>query len=160
MMPKFIIEKPENLRGTKAIQPLSTVIEQLGLKNVLFWSLRQITFMCDSLPFDISALDIEKMSRQMKRGFIMADEDFRAFLEAGIQIIDGLVDGYADDCQNPLFQIECVDSTLWLISTSSTKLGNDLLDHFHFRLAVPAMSDIRGAFLLCKSLEQCADGVP
>jgi hypothetical protein len=121
----FLIHRPPDLEGG-AIQPLSTVVEQIRFADILFWSLRQITFTCDLLPFGISVLDIEKMSNEMKQGFIMSDVDFRTLLTNGIQIIDGYIDGYAGDCQEPRFQIECIDSSQWEISTSSDEFAGEL----------------------------------
>jgi hypothetical protein len=122
----FIIHKPSDLLGSKVIQPLSIVVEQIGCVGTFFWSLRQITFTCETRPFGISALDIEKLSNEMKQGFILSNVDFQAFLTNGIQIIDGYIDGYANNCQEPLFQIECIDSSQWEVSTSSVELVEKL----------------------------------
>jgi hypothetical protein len=101
--------------------PLEALIRQLPLVNPIFWAFRNVEFSAGN-PFGISTPQFEKLSRDLSIGFVVGDQDFRTFLEAGLQMLDGIIDVYVISQKDRLLEIECHDSTEWRLKTESPEL--------------------------------------
>ena len=121
----FVIREYEVFSGVRVLLPLPKLVERLAFVQVTFWSFRHLTFVCRSSFFGIPIPEVEKVTASLSRGFILADDDFRRFLKTDMQIIDGYIDAYAGSSE-PLFQIECVDTGQWEISTNDSDFACEL----------------------------------
>jgi hypothetical protein len=123
-MNRYVIREYES--GTRRVLlALPKLIERLALTQVMFWAFRQITFTCASPFFGIPVPNVEKLSSALSRGLILANSDFQLFLKTDMQILDGIIEAYADSAE-PLCRIECVDASQWEISTNDLRVAAEL----------------------------------
>lgn len=124
-MKRFVVREYKNFAGGRVLLPLPELIGRLAFVQVHFWALRQLTFVCRPLFFGIPVPEVEKLSTSLPRGLVLADLDFRRFLETDMQVIDGYIDAYSTSA-DPLFQIECIDTAQWEICTNDPDFALEL----------------------------------
>jgi hypothetical protein len=83
--------------------------------------------MAHGKPFGMSAADFESATRTCSKGFIAADEEFRAFLKTDFQIVDGEIEAWAGESPGTcIMRIDCEDATQWEITTDVPELVEKL----------------------------------
>jgi hypothetical protein len=121
-MQRFIIREKQR----EILISLPLLVQRLSFLPVAFWAFREIT-VCYPQPFGLSVVEFERLSRELTLGFVVSNQDFQNFLKAEFQIIDGCIDAYVfQPLPDPLFNLECVDSSQWEISTSSPIIAEQL----------------------------------
>lgn len=138
-MNKFIVrdcEQSDQLAESGILISLKLLIRRMSLGPLWAWSFRDISLVYQS-PFGLAVQEFERLSRDLELGFLVSDEDFRKFLMADFQILNGFIDAYDAEAINafPLFTIECIDTAQWEISTLSPAVTEKLqLNGFRLEL--------------------------
>lgn len=121
-MKTFVIREKQG----QILLPLPQLVHRLDFLPIAAWAFREITIRYPQ-PFNLRVQEFERLTRELTLGFIVSNHDFRKFLKADFQIIDGCLDAYSNQfLHEPLIRIECVDTTQWEITTVSASIEEEL----------------------------------
>ena len=125
-MNMFVLQECLGIPGSNLLLPISDLASRLSFIKIDLWAFRNIEIVYP-LPFGLEVQVFERLSRELKLGFIVSDADFKLFLKKDYQIIDGIVEGYSGSItQGPYISIECFDTSEYDISTPSDDLASEL----------------------------------
>lgn len=104
--------------------PLPQLVARLGLVGVVSWKFHDVKFHYGR-PFGLAVEEFERISRQTNDGYQVSANDFRDFLNADVQVIDGEIEaiGEGDKC---VLVLDCVDGSQWELATDSEQLACEL----------------------------------
>lgn len=121
-MSTFIVN--EKVSGT--LLPLADLIERMPFDDITSWRFRDIYLHGYGRPFGLTFDEFEGASRQLPGGFEVTDDEFRAFLEADFQIIDGIIEAWANGPPpRCVVCFDCEDSSQWEITTDRPELSRN-----------------------------------
>lgn len=110
-----------------AIISLSDLVSRLPVAEIKYWRFRQVILNFGA-PFGIPFQTFERIMQTSMGSITVPDEMFREFLSEDRQFIDGYIDAFGEEADDPLFVIEAFDASFWLIHTSSENLSKRLLE--------------------------------
>lgn len=99
--------------------PLQSVVGKIPEMDTAYWVFRSVQ-LNQGMPFGIHVDDFERLSRELKGGFIVSTEDFKNFLASDLQIVDGVIEAW--DRSGMLISFDCVDATQWELSSDRAGL--------------------------------------
>ncbi|MBL9169299.1 MAG: hypothetical protein JNN07_16280 [Verrucomicrobiales bacterium] len=68
--------------------PLPALVQRLVFLPVALWVFREVTIRHPQ-PFGLCVAEFERLTRELALGFVVSDLDFRNFLKADFQLLDG-----------------------------------------------------------------------
>lgn len=120
-------ETSEKVRGV--LIPLQVVVDRLSFLDVVWWAFREIELGGMDVPdrSPVWAEELERLSNLLSKGFVVSDADFRSMIKTGYHLTYGFVDVYAASCDRlPCVTIEAVDSSFWVITTTSREVATQI----------------------------------
>lgn len=119
----IVFEIRDKINGSALIS-LPGLLGLMPRLPVVVWAFRQVSDIRYPLPFGIDVNVFEKLTQSLSRGFMVRSDDFDQFLKADFQLVDGSIDAYsAMNLDEPIFTLECIDSSYWEIATNSQKVA-------------------------------------
>jgi hypothetical protein len=114
-----------------ALLSLSSLRRRLPLPTDLDWVFHNVQLNpigSRIQPFGFFIPDFERLTHA-PGGYRATQREFDEFLGLDIQFIDGRIAGYSSaEPHRPLLTLECIDSSLWKISTQSTEIAGKLVE--------------------------------
>lgn len=121
-MKMFVVSEKQG----QILLPLPALLQRLDFLPIALWAFREVTIRYP-LPFGLSVAEFERLTRELAYGFVVSDGDFRKFLNADFQFIDGWIEGYTTQSLQILsFKLECIDTSIWEITTTSDEIAKEL----------------------------------
>ena len=126
-MSMFVVDELEN----GVLLSLPSLRRRLPLSRDLDWVFHNIALHpvgSRIQPFGLLIPEFERLTHAPE-GYRATQREFDKFLGLDIQLIDGKIACYSsEERHRPLLTVECVDSTLWEISTQSTEMARKLVE--------------------------------
>lgn len=126
-MEPIVVRKYTSWSGGNILVPLSELLAKIPVHDIELWGIRWLTYVGAVPPLGISIQEFEKLTATLEKGLLLGKRDFELLLKPDHQIIDGIFDGYINfDGRPPKLTIECVDSTLWEVTTDASDISEPL----------------------------------